>query len=656
MNVRKLNGLVLAIAVLLGACGGNSNTDKPSASTSAPASTAGTNPAQILPPGMASGSNSGASVVAGSGNTDTVTPAPVADPVSVGTGPGTIATTGPIAGAIVNAPPEQPLTEKGAFRLLQQGTFGASEAGIAEVMIKGPRRWLVEQFAMPTSTYGYRDRDAIHKWPNRDTGFCDQFASGSSERDNCWRDNYSSDLIKLDFFKQASLGTDQLRQRMAHAFSQIIVTSEVEVDGLYGLADYHQKMRDVSLSNYRDILMLAATHPIMGRYLNMVDNDASDPNENFARELLQLFSVGTCELNADGTLKGGRCEASYNNELVREYAYALSGWTYPLGGLNPWCSSNCGWTNPRYVKGAMVAVESAHDKKARTLLGAKAIAAGTTAPQALNAVIDSLMNHPNIAPFISKQLIQFFVKSNPSPAYVGRVSAAFSAGKFETFGTGTKGDLKAVIAAVLLDSEARDDALADIASAGKLREPIILMVNAVRALNGYTDGEPMGRYGWGSTLSQPVFNSPSVFNFYTPDYPLPGGGVGVVAPQFQLINANTSIAWVNFTNDVIYWWYNKGAGLEPKAGMAGTTGTRVSYAAWEAEAGDANKLIDRLDRVLTGGKVSAAGRTAIANAVGSYTSNDTWLTDANNNTSWQRERVRTAAYLLLASPHFQVQR
>ena len=664
MKSRKLSSLVLTVAMLLSACGGNSSPDKagvdaataPNTAGSTQGSTAGTNPAQILPPSMSSGSSAASPSIAGTVGAEPGAVVPVVDAVSPGAGPGTIATTGPIPGAIVNAPPEQPLTEKGAFRLLQQGTFGASEAGITEVMAKGPRKWLVEQFATPTSTYGYRDRDAIHKWPNRDTGFCDQFASGSPERDNCWRDNYSSDLIKLDFFKQASLGTDQLRQRMAHAFSQIIVTSEVEVDGLYGLADYHQQLRDASLTNYRDVLLLAATHPVMGRYLNMVDNDASDPNENFARELLQLFSVGTCELNADGTLKSGRCVASYNNEMVREYAYSLSGWTYPAGGVNPWCATNCGWTNPRYLKGAMVSVASAHDKLARKLLGGKAIAAGTTAPQALNAVIDSLMSHPNIAPFISKQLIQFFVKSNPSPAYVGRVSAAFSAGKFETFGTGTNGDLKAVIAAVLLDSEARDDASADTASAGKLREPIVLMVNAVRALNGYTDGEPMGRYGWGSTLSQPLFNSPSVFNFYTPDYPLPGAGAGVVAPQFQLINANTSIAWVNFANDIIYWWYNKGAGLEPKAAMAGATGTKVSYAAWEVDAGDANKLIDRLDRVLTGGKVSPAGRTAIANAVASYTDKDTWLTDANNNTSWQRERVRTAAYLLLSSPHFQVQR
>jgi Protein of unknown function (DUF1800) len=228
-------------------------------------------------------------------------------------------------------------------------------------------------------------------------------------------------------------------------------------------------------------------------------------------------------------------------------------------------------------------------------------------------------------------------------------------GKFETFGSGAKGDLQATMAAILLDDEARNDATFDSASAGKLREPIVMMVSAVRAMNGYTDGERMGKYGWGSSLSQPVFNSPSVFNFYAPDYPLPGNP-GVVAPQFQLVNANTSMGWTNFANDLIYWWYDKGKGLAAKTDLIGSKGTLLSYTAFEADASDATKLIDRMDRLLTGSKVGAAGRAAIASAINTYTSADTWLTDANNQSSWQRERVKTAAYLLIASPHFQVQR
>jgi uncharacterized protein (DUF1800 family) len=666
---RYLFGASLGVFVVLfaGCSGGGGSSSPGNVDTSASGnlvgaqSSAGTNPAQLIPQGVVASAPSAPPAPLGQSETSMVAGSAVklspdqAAPVVSNTAGGTVALTGPAQGTLQNAPPETPLSEKGAFRLLQQATFGATEAGMVEAKAKGPRRWMAEQFAMPMSTYGYRDRDAIHKWADKNTSFCDQFAIGTPERDGCYRDWYSSDLIKLEFFKHASLGTDQLRQRLAFALSQIIVTSEVEVNGLYGLADYQQKIRDASFTNYREILKLAATHPVMGEYLNMVNNDAADPNENFARELLQLFSIGTCLLNNDGTLKNGKCEATYNNEMVREYAFALTGWTFPAGGVNAWCTNNCGWKNPTYLKGSMLAVDSAHDKQARKLLNAVNLPAGHGAQKALDSVLDSLMNHPNIAPFIGKQLIQFFVSSNPSAAYVSRVASAFVAGKYETFGTGTKGDLQATIAAVLLDDEARNDTTFDSATAGKLREPIVMMVSAVRAFNGYTDGERMGKYGWGSSLSQPLFNSPSVFNFYAPDYPLPGNP-GVVAPQFQLVNANTSMGWTNFTNDLIYWWYGKGQGVAAKPDLLGSTGTLLSYAAFEPDATDTTKLIDRLDRLLTGSKVGAVGRSAIAAALNTYTSADTWLADANNQSSWQRERVKTAAYLLISSPHFQVQR
>jgi uncharacterized protein (DUF1800 family) len=629
---------VLLMCLALSGCGGSSNSNNPSAA--AGSSNLGTNPAQLMPADIVS-----STTPAGG------TPSTIASQTSGGT----VATTGPSSDALQGAPSEQPITEKSAFKLLQQASFGATEAGVVEAKAKGARRWLAEQFAMPVSTYGFRDRDAIHKWSDKNSGFCDQFANGSAERNNCWRDWYSSDPIKLDFFKQASIGTDQLRQRVAFALSQILVVSEVEVNGTYGLADYHQMLRDKAFTSYREVLQAVITHPVMGEYLNMVNNDASDPNENFARELLQLFSIGTCELNADGTLKTGRCTATYDNAMVREYAHALTGWTFPVGGVNAWCTNSCGWKNPTYLKGPMVPVTAQHDNKARRLLSGVSLAVGNSPQQGLSAVVDSLMAHPNIAPFVSKQLIQFFVTSNPTPGYVARVASAFEAGRFEAIGTGNKGDLKATIAAVLLDSEARDDLSSSNNKFGKLREPVVMMVSAIRALNGYTDGERMGKYGWGSNLSQPVFNSPSVFNFYAPDYPLPAGN-GLQAPQFQLVNANTSLGWMNFANDLVYWWYGKGLGLEAKTDMAATTGTRVSYAAWEADAADTTKLIERLDRLFTGGEVGPAGRAAIASALSEYSARDTWLTDANNQSSWQRERVKTAAYLFIASPHFQVQK
>ncbi len=636
---------------LLVACSGggsgasSSNMDAPTGST------IGTNQAQILPGNVVAAAPGKSTLGSSPSSAGAVT----INGEAAHNSSGTIALTGPSMSALQNAPPEQSISENGAFRLLQQASFGPSEAGIQEAKTKGPRRWLAEQFAMPTSTFGYRDRDAIHKWPDKNTGFCDQFALGTPEGDSCWRDWYSSDLIKLDFFKQASIGTDQLRQRLGFALSQILVVSEVEVSGTYGLADYFQMLRERAFGTYRDVLISVATHPVMGEYLNMVNNDASDPNENFARELLQLFSIGTCELNVDGSLKGGKCQATYDNAIVRDYAFSLTGWTYPAGGVNPWCTNNCGGKNPKYLKGAMQPNLAQHDTRLRALLSGTTLAVGSSPTRALNTVVDSLMNHPNIAPFISKRLIQALVSSNPSPAYVGRVAAAFSAGKYETFGSGEKGDLSATVAAILLDSEARSDASAESTTGGLLRDPVVMMVSAVRALNGYTDGERMGKYGWGSNLSQPVFNSPSVFNFYASDYPLPGAP-GMVGPQFQLANANTSLGWFNFANDLIYWWYAKGAGLIGNSDLLGSTGTKLSYAAFETDADNIPKLVSRLDRLLTGGVLGAAGQAAVAGALAEYSARDTWLTDANNQSSWQRERVKTAAYLILGSPHFQIQK
>ncbi len=652
----KQKHILASLLVVLAGCSGlepnpsESNSSGLSSSGAGSASaptTFGTNPDQARPADIVSAAPAPASS-ANSTSLTTITP------VTTGS---TVAMTGPSAGVVAAAPPEEPMSESNAFRLLQQATFGPTEASLQEAKTMGPKRWLAMQFGMPLSTYGYRDQDMIHKRTAQIGTYCDLFPSGTVEHRHCWRDFYSADPLKLEFFKQATLGTDQLRQRMALALSQILVVSALEIEGTYGLADYNQMLRDRAFGNYRELLAGVTLHPVMGQYLNMVNNPATDPNENYARELLQLFSIGTCELNQDGTLSGGVCRPTYNNEMVREYAYALSGWTYPVGGLNPWCQpmTKCGWQNPTFLRGAMVAVPEQHDRNARNLLSGVRLPASRTPQQALDAVLDSVMNHPNTAPFIGKQLIQFFVTSNPSPAYVQRVATAFRTGKFGEFGDGRNGDLKATIAAILLDAEARSDTAPAGAFPGKMREPVVMMVSAVRALNGYTDGDRLGLYGYGSSLSQPIFHSPSVFNFYSPDYPLMGMQ-GKVAPQMQLVNANTSLNWINFANEMIYWWYNKGEWLAAEATKAGATGSRLNLASFEADAGDAGKLIDRMSKLFTGQVLTGPARSAVLRAVEAWTPQDTWLTDANNQTTWQRERVRTAAYLLIASPHFQVQR
>jgi uncharacterized protein (DUF1800 family) len=575
-----------------------------------------------------------------------------------GTVPG-VSTTTPNAAAT-----DKPTTALEAARFLHKASFGPNEADVDAVSKSGTRKWLVSQFAQPVSLFTEGGTDAIDKWQDKTVGFCDgfDFTGTPYSKDNCWAEWYSSDPLKREFFKQATSSPDQLRQRMALALSQILVISNQDVDGTYGLRDYYNVLRANAFGNYRTILEKVTLHPMMGDYLGMVNNNKSDPNENYARELLQLFSVGTCKLNADGSLESGKCLATYDINTVREYAYSLTGWTYPAGGYNPYCTNGkCGdWTNPTYKAGQMVGVDAQHDNQIRTLLSGVTVPATRTTRKALDTVLDSLMNHPNIGPFVGKQLIQFFVTSNPSPAYVKRVTDTFNAGKFTdasgTIGGGQKGDLQATIAAVLLDDEAVSTAPGS--DFGKLREPVLYMAGAIRALGGTTDGHPLGQYWWGSSLGQPIFNSPTVFNYYPPDFPLPGVA-DKVGPQFGIENSNTTIGRANFANDLVYWWYNKGAGLNAEAAskFPGALGTRVSYAAWESIADKPADVVTRLDLLLTGGNTAQAQKDAIVTAMNSWTSaDDSWLTNANTLSNYKRERVKTAAYLLLVSPTYQIQR
>ncbi len=591
-------------------------------------------------------------IVAGCGGSKSGTAAVAGDGIPVG-----VVITTPNAAAS-----DKPVSAAEASRFLHKASFGPTEAETDTVSKSGPRKWLVSQLGQATSLYTEGGSDEIDKWQDKNINFCDgfNFTDPAYSKDNCWGEWYGADPLKREFFKQATAGADQLRQRMAFALSQILVISNNDVDGTYGLRDYHNVLRQNAFGNYRTLLEKVTLHPMMGDFLGMVNNDKNDPNENYARELLQLFSIGTCKLNLDGTLESGKCIATYDNSLVREYAYALTGWTFPVGGYNPYCTNGkCGnWTNERYRAGQMVSVDKQHDNQVRTLFSGVSLPASRTARQALDSVLDSVMKHPNTAPFVSKQLIQFFVTSNPSGAYVKRVADTFNAGKYTdasgTIGGGVKGDLQATISAVLLDDEAL--AANPATDFGKLREPVLYMAGAVRALGGKTDGTPFGLYWWGSNLGQAVFYPPNVFNFYPPDFPLPGV-VDKVGPQFGIENANTTIGRTNLANDLIYWWYSKGAGLAPATNVPGTFGTKLDYTAWEATADKPIDVVNRLDLLLTGGITPQAQKDAIVAAMNAWTSaDDKWLTDTNHLSNYKRERVKTAAYLLLISPNYQVQR
>jgi len=256
-------------------------------------------------------------------------------------------------------------------------------------------------------------------------------------------------------------------------------------------------------------------------------------------------------------------------------------------------------------------------------------------------VLDSLMAHPNMAPFIGRQLIQHLVKSNPSPAYVRRVATAFAAGRYtgatRNFGSGVRGDLAATVAAVLLDTEARNSAPPLVAE--KLREPALMMTGIVRALNGRSDGSALA-WWWGEELRQHLFRSPSVFNFYSPGFPV--AGTRLVGPAFGIYNANTAFARLNYLNQLLYW-----GGMDADATVPAATGTSVTLTAFEADAGDAVKLVDRLAALATGGRMTATTKARIVEAVNAWN-------PVQRPADWRRERVRTAAYLVFASPAYQV--
>lgn len=530
--------------------------------------------------------------------------------------------------------PDVPTTQRDAVRLADQATFGATENLLATLRTQGAARWVQQQMGQSVSRYSRGGDQRVHQHTSQSTDFCD------TRGDTCWRDWYSSTPLVWDFYRNAVTQPDQLRQRVAFALQQILVVSNLEVSGTYGLRNYHNALLSNAFGNYRDILRKVTLSPVMGDYLDHVNNDKDAPNENYARELLQLFAVGTCELNADGSLRGGNCSATYDNATVREYAYALTGWTYPAGGASPWGCWPSG-ANCQYYGGDMVAVASFHNSAARNLLAGVTLPAGHSAAQALDAVLDSLMAHPNTAPFVGRQLIQHLVSSNPSGAYVQRVAQAFSTGRYQGFGDGRPGDMKATVAAILLDPEARGDSAGT--SAGRLREPAQLFTGVLRALGGRTDGDALG-WWWGETLQQHVFRPPSVFNFYSPTYPVPG--TALVGPAFGIHNANTALQRINFVHYLLFW-----NGSEPASDVPGALGTQVNLSAFLTDADRPDVLVDRLSNLALGAPLPAAARTAVIDAVNAYP----WPASGSTDTA-RRNRVQQAAYLVFASPQYQIAR
>jgi uncharacterized protein (DUF1800 family) len=503
-------------------------------------------------------------------------------------------------------------TEADAARLLEQATWGPTTFGLAapetaRVRAMGLRAYLEEQFNAPVS--GYPD-----------------LTPAEQQIDHL-------DQLQVRFYFNALRGEDQLRQRVAFALNQLFVVSAVHDDLRRAgqMNPYLQTLTRHAFGNFRDIMRDVTLSPAMGRYQDHVNNVKADPaygvepNENYAREFLQLFTVGTSLLNEDGTPKldaEGRAAPTYTQETVESFARVLTGWTYaPLPGAAPQAHNP-----PNFNAPMVVGSESNHDAGAKTLLaypGARSpvLPAGQTAQKDLEDALDNVFHHPNVGPFVARYLIQNLVTSNPSPAYVARAAAAFDndcAGLYPAPGcTGARGQLKATLRAILLDPEARGDAKTDPAY-GKLREPAQFYVNVVRAFtNDYGTNDLRIVKDNVGHMGQLVFYSPTVFNFYRPDFQLPG--TSMRGPEYEVLDSRTSVARANFASQFA---------------------VRVGRLAhWAALASDPPKLVDALDRILLHGTMSAGLRRRVLEAV-----------------SKTDRKVQTAVLLVVASPEYQVQR
>jgi len=405
--------------------------------------------------------------------------------------PGTAASSSLMANVVGGG---TPVSATAAVRFLEQSTFGPTPELVNQVSQIGFTPFLETQLAAPVSTY-----------PTplaADTGV---------------------GKVQAQFWINAVNDSDQLRERVAFALNELWVVSQNKVSDPTGYTNYIQALTNDALGNYYDVMKDVTLTPAMGHFLDMVNNDkpatGNHANENYARELMQLFTLGLSQLNADGTPKldgSGNPIPTYTQDDVMALGRAFTGWTFPTKS-----GQTLSKHNPEFYGGPMVAFESNHDAGAKTLLS-QPIAAGQSAEQELDSALTIIFNHANMPPFVAQQLIEKLVTSNPSAAYVGRVASAFASGKFQTYGSGKRGDMQATVAAILLDAEARrgDSTTTADAGDGKLREPVVMMVSIARAFHGTTDGS--GFTGWGGNMSQSLFNSGSVFNFFPPTNPIAG--------------------------------------------------------------------------------------------------------------------------------------
>jgi uncharacterized protein (DUF1800 family) len=506
-----------------------------------------------------------------------------------------------------------PASEPEAARFLAQAAFGATRTEVQALRSMGYRAWLEDQFERPRGQSHY-------DW---------LLAQGYGAETY----RYDSRPLDATIWRKLLAGPDPLRQRVTFALSQLLVVS---VNGVtsdwpqFAVAHYLDILEAHAFGNYRALLRAVTLSTAMGQYLTYRGNrkastSGSVPDENYARELMQLFTIGLVQLRPDGTPEPGGAE-TYGQADVTGLARVFTGWDFDRSGTtSPW--------PPEVHRRPMAQVASRYETGAKTFLG-RTIAAGTPALQALDAALDVLFQHPNTAPFVGRQLIQRLVTSNPSAGYVARVAAAFADN-----GLGVRGDLRAVVAAILLDPEARDPGAVRDPRWGKLREPVARLVQWGRTFGA---ASPSGEWAVGdlsnpgSALGQSPMRSPSVFNFYRPGYVPPGtaiAGAGLTAPEFQITTESSVAGYVNYMQSVI-------------AGQR-IGDVRCNYAGLLALAGNTRALLDELNLLLAAGQLATGTQATIKTALDAMPVS----TDAQ-----RLNRVMAAVLLVLASPDYLVQK
>lgn len=553
--------------------------------------------------------------------------------------PPTPPTSGGGSGGGGSAPPAEPSSkidsELEASRFLARATFGGTKSEIASLNGRDAADWLASEFSKSTSL----TMPDLLAQPRDENG------------------RLQSQRINELYWDHLITANDQVRQRMAFALSQILVYSDAADSDQPTRAFYQDILIRNALGNYRELLEEVTYSPAMGQWLTYLANRKGDPNkgrmpdENYAREILQLFSIGLIELNMDGTPKldaQGQQVETYTNDDIEGLARVFTGLSWTGGDF--WKEPQDGGINP------MEMYPEQHSELEKSFLGTT-IPEGTSGTESIDRALDTIFEHPNVAPFLSRQLIQRFTQSDPSPEYVGRVANAFETGRYtaaggQAFGTGQRGDLQATLAAVLLDDSTFLDATsgATIAS-GKVREPILRFTHWARAfdVSGIDAGNERrlrDTRSSESALGQQAFRSPSVFNFYRPGYIAPGTNAGdrdITVPEFQIVNESSSVGYLNFMTDFAF---DRASQRDRDIDTY-----TPDYSDELALVDDPTALVDHLDNLLTGGRMAAAEKADIVDIISTV---EIRTNNAENTAADQEDMVQTAVALVLNSPSYAV--